>query len=247
MTGLTKKSLVATIILSALFLTVLFKNEPKLQAPLLNMEIENAVPKNTVLMTGVPIIKDELKDNVLKGNYILQGNVVIPEKTTVKIEANTVFYANRDARVIVHGKLIANDVTWQSNQAYAQRRYWYGLTAENGGEITLVNNHIQDATTAITALSNGKITLSGILTKNIVGMATLENGEIKTGHLQITNGTVGVLALGGKTVLEKTIFAGLSDGLRIFHDSDISIDNPTFSRIQKNNIHYLDEPTATNK
>ncbi|MDO8512291.1 MAG: hypothetical protein Q7S57_03375 [bacterium] len=245
MTRLTKKSLFATIVLLALFLTVLLRNEPKLQTPLINMEIENAVPKNTTIISNVPIIKDELKDNVTKGNYILQGNIVIPEGKTVQVEPDTVFYANRDAKITVHGKLIANNVTWQSNQAYNQRRYWYGLTAENNGEINLENCQIQDATTAVTTLNGGKATISGVFTNNVVGVSVLEKGKVKIQNLQINEGTVGILTLGGNTAINNATFTGLTDGLRIFHDSMISINKPTFTRIQRNTVRYLAEPNIT--
>lgn len=245
MTRLTKKSLFATIVLLALFLTVLLRNEPKLQTPLINMEIENAVPKNTTLISDVPIIKDELKDNVAKGNYILQGTIVIPEGKTVQIEPGTVFYANRDAKITVHGKLMASNVTWQSNQAYSQRRYWYGLTAEQNGEINLTNCHIQDATTAVTTQDVGQATISGILTNNVVGVATLEKGKVNIQNLEINEGTVGILTLGGSTAINTTTFMGLTDGLRIFHNSVVSINKPTFSRIQRNTVRYLAEQNIT--
>lgn len=245
MSKLTKTSLIATIVLIAIFLTVLLRDEPKLQTPLINMNIEDGVPKNATFVSNAPIITGEIINDIKKGTYIIAGNATISAGISVKIEPETIFYAQRDAKITVHGQLTASNVKWQSNQLYSQRRYWYGLVAERGGSIALNNCHIQDATTAVTAGKDGKVTLSGTLANNVVGLAVLAGGQAMVEKTEIGHGTVGLQLLGGIATLNNATFSGLVDGLRVFHNSKITINNPRFLQINGKFIKYLAEPNLT--
>lgn len=245
MPRLTKISLITTIILIIIFLTVLLRGEPKLQTPLINMAIEVVSPKNATFVSNAPIITGEIKNDIKGGTYIIAGNAIINAGTTVNIAPETIFYANRDARIIVHGQLVASGVTWQSNQIYSQRRYWYGLVAEQRGNIVLTNCRIQDATTGVTATQDGKITISGKLTNNVVGLAILEGGKAVVEKTEIGPGTVGLQLVGGEATLDSITFSGLVDGLRIFHNSKIAINKPRFLHINGKFVRYLAEPNLT--
>lgn len=240
MTRLTKTSLLATLILLALFLTVLLRIEPKLQTPLVNMEIESAIPKNATVVSNVPIITGELKSDIKKGAYILSGNTVIPQGTTVNITPDTVFYANRDAKIIVNGKLIAARAIWQSNQLYSQRRYWYGLVAEQNGEITLDNCRVNDATAGLTAAGGGKITIDkSIFSNNVAGLVVLPNGTLKITATTIEKGTVGLQILGGNVVADKTILISLVDGIRVAENAKPQITDTVYKTISGENIKTI--------
>lgn len=241
MTRLAKKGLIVTALLLAIFLSVLFRDEPKLQTPLVDMKIESTTPKNATLVDNVPTIKDLLKDNVQKGNYVLQGNIVIPEGVTVRIEAGTVFYANRDARLIVQGTLSAKEVTFQSNQLYAQRKYWYGLVVEKSGQITCENCLLKDATSAVTVTDTGNVKLSGKIQNCVAGITTMGTAKTKIEELFIETGTVGILALNGNLTIENSTFKNLNDGLRVFHPANLAVSNSNFSSISKNSIYYMNE------
>jgi hypothetical protein len=245
MTRLIKNSLFATIFLLAIFLSVLLRDEPKLQTPLVNMGIESITPKNAALVTNAPVITNELINDVKKGNYVLQGSITVPKGISIKIEEGTVFYANRDAKIIVLGEIVAEKISWLSNQAYSQRRYWHGLTAEQNGKITLRDSNIQDTTTALTALSGGELNFSGLLTNNVVGIALLEKGTASINNVRVSTGTVGIQMTGGVATINEITFEKLLDGLRIFHGSKIAINKPRFLQISGKFIKYLAEPNLT--
>ena len=238
---LTIASLVATVVLLSFFLSGLFKNEPSLQNPLINQEIEKKIPKNATIVNNVPTVSGVLKNNIKKGVYILQGTITIPENTTVEIEPQTIFYANRDAKIVVLGTLNASKVEWLSNQASQDRRYWHGLIAEQKGKITLSNCKIQDATTAITSLQGGQIQITGELKNNIVGIASLKNGKISARDVRITDGTVGIQLVGGSAEIEDAIFEKLTDGLRIFHGSNLTMNQSSFSKINRYAVRREDQ------
>jgi len=245
MTQLAKKSAITSTILLVLFLSVLLRNEPKLQTPLINMGIESVIPKNMTLVQDIPTIKNELRNDVQKGNYVLQGSIIVPKGITVKIEEGTVFYANRDAKITVLGELKAEKVSWLSNQVYSQRRYWHGLIAEQQGKIVLSDCDIQDTTTALTALTGGEINYSGKLINNIIGVALLDQGVASIINTSISEGTVGVQMTGGSAIIEATVFEKLKDGLRVFHGSKITINKTHFLQIDGKFIKYLAEPNLT--
>jgi hypothetical protein len=209
------------------------------------MEIEDSAPKNATLVSNVPIITGEIKNNIQKGTYILAGNTTVPAETTVNIAPETVFYANRDAKIVVHGKLAANNVTWQSNQVYSQRRYWYGLTAENGGEINLSDVRITDATAGITITAQSRTKIDNAdFSNNVVGVVTFPDSTVKITNTTIANGTVGLQILGGSPQIDKITLKSLFDGMRITPSATPRTTNISYNFIAHEEIHRLPEATA---
>lgn len=234
-----KISVAGSIVVILFFISSLFRPEPDIQKPFINMEIEPKITKNSVEITGVPIVTGEIHNDIKSGSYVLQGTIIIPKETKITIEPGTKFYANRDARLIVNGKLTAEDTSFQSNQVYSQRKYWHGLTAENFGEIKCKNCLLSDATTAITGTGKSRVEFSGKTQNCVVGIAVMDSAIINVVNSTLEKGNVGILALSGEIFIDNSFLNNLIDGIRVFHVAKINISNPKFALISRNSIRYL--------
>ncbi len=242
MRTLTRISAVTTVILGVLFLSVLFRDEPKLQTPLLDMNIASEPKHNEVIMKDLPSITGELK-NITKGAYILKGEAYVPVNATVTIEDGTYIYAERDSRIVIQGQLTANNVTWLSNQAHPSRKYWYGIVVEKGGRVFLSENTVSSATTGITAASNSQIRIDrSVFINNVVGLTTLTDSITTVTNSSFEQMNVGINAIGGSLIVNFCAMKDLNDGLRIFHPATPTISAISISNFRDSAITYRAEP-----
>lgn len=243
---LEKISAVVSVVLVGLFLTVLLRDEPKLSNPLINMNVEQEVKRNATYESSSPVITGTIDKNITKGTYILRGQAIVPKGAIVTILPETTIYADRDASFVVEGKLSATKVALLSNQAHLSKQYWYGLIAKKGGEITLSESTINNATAAITADEGGKIMVKNSdFQNNVASVVTMPGSTAEITDSKIEGGTVGIQIIGGSPLIKNIVFKTLYDGLRIFHTASPNISDITLSSISHEIIHYLAEQDLT--
>jgi hypothetical protein len=241
-----KISALVSLILVAVFLTVLLRDEPKLSNPLVDMSVEQEIKRNAVYENSLPIITGIVDKNITQGTYILRGQATVPQNATVTILPGTTIYAERDARFTVEGKLNAVKTMWLSNQVHPSKQYWYGLVASNGGEISLSESNVSNTTAAVTADTRGKVAIkNSVFQNNVVGLVTMPNSTAEITDSKITDSTVGIQIIGGSPLIKNVVFKSLYDGLRIFHSASPNISDISLSFISHEIIHYLAEPDLT--
>lgn len=225
-----KIRVIASLLLGGAFFSVfLWKEEPKITDPLLDMEIEKKIPRNAVLMENLPVISGQFPENISGGNYILRGKILIPSGKTVDISEPSFFYAERDSGVVVEGELNVSNAAFLSNQLHPDRKYWHGLTAANNGTINLTSTTISDATSAITAESGGKIKIEkSKFSENIAGLSSLKGGTLEINNSEISDGTVGIQAIEGKVTAVNCLFQKLQNGARVFPEAIFNETNSTY-------------------
>lgn len=234
------------MLLVAVFLTVLLRDESKLSNPLINMNVEQEIKRNAVYESFSPIITGIVDKNITKGTYILRGQAIIPENATVTIMPETTIYAERDASILVEGKLSATKTTWLSNQVHPSKQYWHGLVASKGGEISLSESTISNATAGITANEGGKITVkNSSFQNNVAGIVTMPSSSAEITDSKIENGTVGIQIIGGSPLIKNVFFKSLYDGLRASPSSSPRISNISFSLTSHEIVHCLAKQGST--
>jgi len=238
-----KISAFVSLLLVAVFLTVLLRDEPKLSNPLIDMSIEQEIKRNAVYESSSPIITGIIDKNITKGTYVLRGQAIIPQNAMITIMPETTIYAERDAQLAVEGKLNATKTTWLSNQAHPSRQYWHGLITKKDGEIFLSESTVKNATAAVTADASGKVTIKNSdLQNNVVSLVTMPGSIAEITYSTIENGTVGIQIIGGSPVIKNIVFKSLYDGMRVFHSASPKISNISLLFISHEIIHYLAEP-----
>jgi hypothetical protein len=236
--------LIASGGLATLFLTVLTREEPTLHVPLLKTDLIATPGRKDVVVQSDAILEGTLKKNPTESErYILRGTVVVPTGTTVTIGPGAMLYAERDARVVVEGTLVIERSQWSSNQRHPSQRFWHGLTAREGGSITMRAGTIRDATAAMTCADRGVIHVENSdFVDNVVGVTVLPGSSCTIANARIERGRVGIHIVGGTPTITNVTFRHLTDALRVFHEAVPKLTALTMSDIGRYAVLYQAEP-----
>ena len=217
-------SVAGTAFLGGLFLTVLRRDQATLENSFVDMSILPPVSRRErVAPTGTPL-PPVLHARTLtraESPYLLSGTTTIPTGDTVRAERGTVVLAAAWSRLVIEGMFMVEGSALSSNEAHPDRRLWHGLVVQRGGTFRALESVISDASAGITCAAQGTVDVRGVvLTNNAASVVVLpESTACRVAGATITNGRVGIIALGGTPEIVSLTLNAVHDGLRVFHEA----------------------------
>lgn len=217
-------ALVGTALLTVFLLSVLRQEGATLSNSIVDLSIFPTIRRSEVHFTQTTPLAGALSSRTLtaaEGPYLLQGEVRVPRGVTVRIVEGTMVATAEGARLVVEGTLEATRAVFQSNHLHPDRRLWHGITAVNGGKITLAQSAIRDASAGVVCAAGGSVNIrGGSISESAAGVVTMpESATCTTEDLRITEGRVGVQAIGGAPYLSNVTVDRVADGVRVFHQA----------------------------
>ncbi|TSC61533.1 MAG: hypothetical protein G01um1014106_741 [Parcubacteria group bacterium Gr01-1014_106] len=240
-------ALVGTALLTALFFSVLRREDATLGTPLIDTSILPDVRWSDVRHTQGTVLRGDLSEQTLtpaNSPYLLEGTVRIPRATVVRVAPHTLIAAADGARIVVEGTLDADRATFTNTHLHPQRRLWHGLVVERGGILMLRKSGITDASAGATCAAGGSLritdtsistTAAGIVTLPGCATATIE-------RVSIADGRVGLYLLGGTPAITALTLTRVFDGMRVFHEARPAMTGVTARALQHALVVYAAEP-----
>lgn len=236
-----------TALLAALLLSVLAREDATLWNSLVDMSVLAPLRPRAVLHEATTALQGDLTTQMLDASgdpYLLRGTVRIPAGHRVDVRPGTTVLAAEGARLLVEGTLSAERASFASNQLHAARRFWHGLTAENGGRIELVQSSIAHASTALTCAGEGSVDARGVLfLENLVAVTSLpDHRTCTTDGATVNGGRTGFHLVGGSPRITNVRFDRVFDGVRVLHDARPNLANLDVRRLAHALVVYAVEP-----
>lgn len=239
-----------TVLLAALFFSVLLQKDATLENSLVDMSLLPPVRYDEVLVESGTVLTGDVTARTLtaaEGPYILQGAVRIPAGVRVEIRPETALAAAEGARLVVEGTLRADGASFFSNHLHPRRQLWYGIIVDAAGTADLMNTSLANAAAALTCAAGGSLTLrGGTLTDNAAGVVALPgNRRCRIAETRIAGGRVGFHLVGGRPVIHQVTTDRVADALRVFHEAQPDIRELTIRRPIRAAMVYAATPNLT--
>ena len=154
-------------------------------------------------------IGGELTGSLITGNYLVEGDSVVPAGEVLTVMRGTRLTFAQGVRLDVKGKLVIKGI--KDAPVVMRGENWRGIFVETGGEAEIVNASFKGCSTAIR--SSGRL-----LAENIDGLGDGGEGMILSGSFELSDvdlsgWTQGILVNGGEGVLAKSTLTGNEIGV----------------------------------
>lgn len=170
------------ISLMLLPLAIVFENQAfstwskRLAIPELESLPNRHTPKHFTGTFLPPLINKNTTLSVDDNPIILTSKTHVQPGTTLTLKPGTHLYANENASLSISGQLIAKGfqnqpILFSSNEKHPLNQTWLGISVMSGGAATIEHTFFEDASPAISCLTESEATVSNSkITKTVMGV-----------------------------------------------------------------------------